>query len=102
MMSMTPIRSWNAFSATATNPTGRPPATATKTSRSSFVQLDLNGLRLIRLPVWVQAEKDVITQDIPHGGKHRCPRAQRELNDGLKVAIAELADLDCIVMATER
>jgi hypothetical protein len=55
-----------------------------------------NGLRLTRLPVWVQAEKDLITQYIPHGGKHGCPRAQRELNDGLKVIIAELADLDSI------
>src|SRR4029079_41406 len=37
---MTPMRSWNAFSATATNPTGRAPTTATKASRSSFLQVD--------------------------------------------------------------
>ena len=40
MMSITPMRSWNAFSATEANPTGFPSATATKTSRSSLRQLD--------------------------------------------------------------
>ena len=40
MMSTTPIRSWNALSAMAANPTGSPSATATKTFRSSLVQLD--------------------------------------------------------------
>src|SRR3954454_2982039 len=40
MMSITPMPSWNAFSATATKPTGRPSTTATKTSRSPHVQLD--------------------------------------------------------------
>ena len=62
MMSMTPIRSWNAFNAMATKPTGRPLATATKTSRSSFVQPRSDSLLLIRFPVgWsalAKASKD--------------------------------------------
>src|SRR5437016_3385102 len=38
-MSTTPIRSWNASSATVAKPTGRPSATATKACRSSLVQV---------------------------------------------------------------
>ena len=62
-----------------------------------------DDFRLVRSPVWVQADEDVITQDIAHRGEHRCPRAQRELNDRLKVAIAEVARISIAsVMATER
>ena len=54
-----------------------------------------DGFRLVRLPVRMQAEKDVVTQDIPHRREHGCPRTERELNDGVKVALTELADLNC-------
>jgi hypothetical protein len=43
----------------------------------------------------MQAEKDVVTQEIPHRGEDGCPRTERELNDGLEVALTELADLNC-------
>ena len=42
-----------------------------------------DGLSLVGPPVWMQAKKDVVTQDIPQGGEHRFPRAERELNNGL-------------------
>jgi hypothetical protein len=53
-----------------------------------------NSLLLIRFPVWVEAEKDVVAHDLPYGGEHGRPRSKRELNDSLKVALMELADLD--------
>jgi hypothetical protein len=53
-----------------------------------------DSLLLIRFPVWVQAEKDVVAHDLPHGGEHGSPSSKRELNDSLKVGLAELTDLD--------
>jgi hypothetical protein len=50
----------------------------------------------------MQAEKDVVTQDIPHRGEHRCPRAQRELNDGFEVGSTKLADLNRIFCNGDR
>ena len=49
---------------------------------------------LIRFPVRMEAEKDVVAHHLPYGGEHRRPRSKRELNDSLKVALTELTDLD--------
>ena len=46
---------------------------------------------LVRLPVWMEAQEDVITRGtLRDGGEHRRPRTKRELDDGLQVAVAEL------------
>ena len=42
----------------------------------------------------MEAEKDVVAQDIPDGGEHGRPRTKRELDDRLEVALAELTDLN--------
>ena len=61
-----------------------------------------DSLLLVCLPVWVEAEKNVLAQDTPVGGKHGRPRSQRQLNDGPEVVLTELTDLnDTQVMVTD-
>ena len=65
MMSMTPIRSWNAFSAIATKPDRASARNSHEDIPFSIRTARPDSLRLTGLPVRVQAQEDVITQDIP-------------------------------------
>ena len=94
MMSMTPIRSGDAFSATAENRDrtsiddgnehGKFVARTTRPHR-----LGLNVLPVRR----VQSKEDRITEDLSNRGQDRLPRPQRELDDGVEVTPLEVANL---------
>jgi hypothetical protein len=45
----------------------------------------------------VKAEKNVIAENVSHGGEHRLPGAKRELDDRIEVVRREQADLDQVV-----
>ena len=61
-----------------------------------------HGRSLIRHPVRVQAEKDVIAENVSHGREHGRPGAKRELDDRVDVVLGERADLDQVVSHSDR
>ena len=48
-------------------------------------------------PVGMKAKKDLIAENIAHRREDRSPRTEGELNDRLKIFLAELADLDRVL-----
>src|SRR5512133_485968 len=57
----------------------------------------LHRLGLVGAPVGVQAEEDLIAEYFAKRVEDRLPGAERERDDGVEVAFAELADLDRVV-----
>jgi hypothetical protein len=97
MISITPMPSWNAFSATAANPTGfsvddrhKDVALLPQTARP-------DRLGLVSAPVGVQAEKDLVPEDLLNRVEDGCPRPEGESDHGVEVSFAELADLNRVL-----
>ena len=68
-----------------------PRPTATKTSRSSLRQLDPDRLGLTGAPVRVQAEEDLVPENLPKRVEDRRPRSQGERDHRIEVSFAEFA-----------
>jgi hypothetical protein len=56
-----------------------------------------DGVSLVCFPVWMKAKEDVVAQDILHRREDALPRPQGELDDGLKVVLAELTDVNRVL-----
>ena len=88
------MRSWNAFRAAATKPTGAVVRHGDENVAFIIGATGSDRLGLVLAPVGMQTQEEVVTKNLTHGREDWLPGAEGELDDCVEVTVLELPDLD--------